>query len=221
MHKHHNTPAKRRKVFAYVDGFNLYHRTLEGFRGRKWLNLRALLQSRFPNDEIALVRLVTASIDDTNPQSERRHRQATYWRVLRDTGVAIDLGRIEPREHKCKAHACGRYLTFSHAAEKMSDVWLALRIVTDAADHQPDIICIVTADLDMLPAVQLTRQRHPRIRLELMLPGGDPHQYYSRVENFGGIARITQITAEDVANFQFPDPYVTRSGHALQRPPSW
>lgn len=215
------TPPVPRTVYAYVDGFNLYHRVLENHSGRKWLNLRTLIQSRFPNDTIARVRLFTASVDDHNPRSGKRRRQETYWRVLRDTGVQVELGRIESRERKCKADSCGKYLSFAHLTEKMSDVSMALRIVTDAIDSPPGIVCVVTADLDVLPALKMLKERGIKARLCLFLPGGDPAHYYSRLENFGGIASLHQITGPDVEHFQFPDPCPLGSGLMLNKPAGW
>lgn len=215
------TQAPKRKVYAYVDGFNLYHRLLEGHQKRKWLNLQALIQSRFPNDEVAKIRFFTAPVDDWHKNSDKRKRQDVYWRVLRDTGVEIELGRIEKRERQCKAAACGKYLSFSHPTEKMSDVSMALRIVTDAIDHSPGVVCIVTADTDVLPALHMLNARNLRSQRFVLLPGGDKDQYYSRLENFGGIARIDQILGEQVEYFQFPDPYVTKTGLKITKPASW
>jgi len=215
------SPHTPRTVYAYVDGFNLYHRLLENHPRRKWLNLRALIQSRFPNDTIARVRFFTAPVDDRHPASEKRMRQETYWRVLRDSGVDIEPGRIEGRERKCKADSCGKYLSFVHPTEKMSDVSLALRIVTDAIDAPPGIVCVVSADLDVLPALKMLKERGIKSRRCLFLPGGDPAHYYSRLENFGGIASLHQILGTDVEHFQFSDPVVLRSGHVLNKPASW
>lgn len=214
-------PHVPRTVYAYVDGFNLYHRVLENHTGRKWLNLWALIQSRFPNDTVARVRLFTASVDDHHPASEKRKRQETYWRVLRDTGVEIEPGRIEGRERKCKADSCGKYLSFIHPTEKMSDVSMALRIVTDAIDSPAGVVCVVTADLDVLPALKMLRERGIKSRRCLFLPGGDPAHYYSRLENFGGIASLSQITGSDVEHFQFTAPYILKSGHEISKPVSW
>ncbi|MBA3848408.1 MAG: hypothetical protein C0502_00235 [Opitutus sp.] len=214
-------PPVPRTVYAYVDGFNLYHRVLENHTGRKWLNLRALIQSRFPNDTVARVRLFTAPVGDHHPTSEKRKRQEAYWRALRDTGVEVELGRIESRERKCKADICGKYLSFAHPTEKMSDVSMALRIVTDAIDSPPGIVCVVTADLDVLPALKMLKERGVKARRCLFLPGGDPAHYYSRLENFGGIASLGQLTGSDVENFQFTDPYVLNNGHTLSKPAGW
>lgn len=214
-------PHTPRTVYAYVDGFNLYHRVLENHPGRKWLNLRALLQARFPNDTVDRVRLFSATVDDHNPASPKRKRQETYWRALRDTGVEVELGRIENRERKCKADSCGKYLSFAHPTEKMSDVSLALRIVTDAIDTPPDIVCVVTADLDVLPALNMLKERGIKARRCLFLPGGDPAHYFSRLENFGSIASLHQITGAEVENFQFADPFVLNSGYALSKPAGW
>lgn len=212
-----------RSIYAYVDGFNLYHRVLEHYAGRKWFNIRGLIQSRFPNDIIKLVRFFTAPVDDNNTASPRRKRQETYWRILRDSGVTTHFGRIEDRPRKCKAAACGQFLEFIHPTEKMSDVCMALKIVTDALDNPPGpgIVCVVTADMDVLPALRTLRERSMKSQIHIMLPGGDPNQYYSRLENFGQFGALDQILGADVENFQFPNPYTTRSGHSLNKPATW
>jgi len=45
------------RTAIHVDGFNLFHSLLEGGKGKKWLDLKAMAPGALqPHDEICLVR---------------------------------------------------------------------------------------------------------------------------------------------------------------------
>lgn len=72
---------------VYVDGFNLYYSALRrGFPDCKWLDVRALTETLFPNDEIARALYFSARViaraDDPQEARVRMHWQAARHRPL-------------------------------------------------------------------------------------------------------------------------------------------
>lgn len=49
------------RIHAYVDGFNFYY-GIKRWAGTKWLDIRALCERLFPDDQVVHIRYFTASI---------------------------------------------------------------------------------------------------------------------------------------------------------------
>ena len=200
----------RRRLYLYVDGFNLYHRKLKGSPELKWLCLKSLITKYvFPNDHVEKVSYFTAEVDPKKNLSTKRDRQRRYCSALRVTGADIHYGRFEERMRECKADGCNLRAKYPDMTEKMSDVNMAINIIRDYIEHGPDIIVALTADTDVIPALKMVRAEAKRLNrkppnLVVLLPTEDRNQYYSRVENFGGVARIIQVKAEWIAGAQMP-----------------
>ena len=218
--------APKRRVFFYVDGFNLYYRKLKPAPALRWLNIRKMAEKYiYGNDLVASVKFFTALVDANHVASDKRDRQMLYWRVLEAHGVSVVKGCLEERSRKCNSHNCGQYLTFTDMCEKRSDVNLALHMLRDYVKHQPDVVAVISADTDVIPALEMLKQEakdlRKKIELTVFLPCEDKNMYYSRVENFGGIARIRQINAEWLANSQFQSTVTLPGGANAIRPASW
>lgn len=202
---------KKRRVFVYVDGFNLYHRCLEHKHPHKWLCLRKLAMVHlFPGDEIVSIKYFTAKVDPGSEGSQKQKRQMVYWNALRSQGVEIIEGLMEKRERICKAqHICDKGGSYSQYTEKMSDVNLALHVYRDFIDEIPDIICVLSADLDVLPALKMIRETGKKINRKVMikviLPSQDEGLYYSRIQDFKQVAITTQLSETFIKNSRLDD----------------
>lgn len=82
------------KFNAYVDGFNLYKGALQKRPDLKWLNLRSLCQSRWPEYELDKVYYFTSRIKERFPLDSSPRRQHAYLRALEGSDVQIVLGRF-------------------------------------------------------------------------------------------------------------------------------
>lgn len=142
------------RVFAYVDGFNLYYGLREkGWERYKWLDVQALVQSMV-RSPAALAKLTYVTALNTNPP-DRYQRHKTYVDALsRGTDTTVCLGNIEARPRQCPG--CGH--KWKRPQEKQSDVLLALAMVTDAIYHRPDEVYLLSADSDLVPAVQQVQE---------------------------------------------------------------
>ena len=66
---------------VYIDGFNLYYRALKDTPYR-WLDLRKLAETVFPQDDIHRVCYFTARLDARPGNPNQPRRQLVYLRAL-------------------------------------------------------------------------------------------------------------------------------------------
>ncbi len=151
---------------VYVDGFNLYYSALRlRFADCKWLDLRKLSETLFPNDTIARVRYFTARISARPDDPQQPARQQAYLRALATTGVDIHLGqfrhdrRFMRRVQPCPDPNCpsGTTIEMLYTEEKGSDVNLATYLMLDAALKDCDLAIVLTNDTDLLEPIRLAR----------------------------------------------------------------
>lgn len=191
----------------YVDGFNLYHALEDGYQQYKWLNLRKLAEAVVgPHDTIEGICFFTAYAR-WKPRSVARHK--TYVKALRSQGIEIVQGRFMRKQVKC--HLCHReYWTHQ---EKRSDVNIALRILIDAISDAYDTALIVSADSDLLPAIDAVHVLAADKEIGIMIPIGRPGSDLKRHADFR--RRMPEQLLRDC---QFPNE--VRVGRAVVRKPS-
>ena len=210
-----------KQVSIYVDGFNLYHRILETRPELKWLCLRTLFSKHvFPNNPIKRIKYFTAQVDPSQDfVSQRQARQRAYWDAITGTGVEIIKGRLVHRPRKCKA-SCGQ--TYSTPSEKMSDVNLALHIYRDFDPADNDITCVVSADLDVVPALRMLREENPKCDIRAVIPTLEKDDFYwSRQADFGFV-RMMSLDLEWLQKSKLPDKCKGKvDGKEISRPETW
>jgi len=151
-------PTKRRKLIAFIDGFNLYYGLLKDHQSRKWLDLSKLIRMRFPHYEVVQIKYFTAEVD----AGERRDRQRLYWKALERAGVQIIQGKLETRYKTCRSIQCDfkGFRNYGFPVEKRTDVNLAIHLITDARVMKPDAIAIIGGDTDMVPAMEMVTKHY-------------------------------------------------------------
>jgi uncharacterized LabA/DUF88 family protein len=150
----------------YVDGFNVYHALKEEYKQYLWLNYRALAAFALPKNSI-IKRIVYFSAHAMwKPKAVDRHRE--YIKALRSAQIEIVLGKFKKKWPRCnKCHK--KYL--SHE-EKLTDVNIALQVVHDAVLDVYDRALIITADSDLIPAIDMVHTLSPGKDVGVMLPIG-------------------------------------------------
>jgi len=160
-------------VVALVDGFNMYGALNTNVRGKqpfakyKWINYWELMtQFLRPGETLKAVYLFTAyPKDGMHDWRAKRTRHVLLVDVQRDFGVAVKLGRFARRERQClvpaSAGGCGKILT--RHEEKKTDVNIAVTLVSLAYEKAYNTAFLVTADGDLIPAVD---------QVKLCFPGG-------------------------------------------------
>jgi uncharacterized LabA/DUF88 family protein len=195
----------------YIDGFNVYYALQENqsYHKYKWLNYRKLAESVIrAQDTIASVYYFTAVV---RWRQENANRHARYIRVLRSVGVETIQGRFMNKRVRC--HLCGKeFLTHE---EKRTDVNIALKILGDAIDDMFDIAVVVSADSDLLPALESVGRRFPEKKIGVMFPIGRSSADLRQIAHFR--LRMREQVLKDC---QFPDE-VHVGKAVLTRPDTW
>lgn len=154
------------RVAVYVDGFNLYYGSVKGTRYH-WLDLdsfsRRILhecERRFmpalSGCAISSIRYFTARVNATSEDPHQPERQAAYIRALQTIPhLSVHYGRF-----------------LSHPPqppqEKGSDVNLAAHMLLDAFDDTHDVALLISNDSDLVPPVEIVRDRFQRVVITAM-----------------------------------------------------
>lgn len=98
--------------------------------------------------------------------------------------TAAELAKQQAHVQKVEAQLYqdyGRWLRFGrmklqsgHWVEKRTDVWLASQMILEAATDALDVAILVTADSDLVPAVELVRFLNKDVEL-VVFPGKKPN----------------------------------------------
>lgn len=135
---------------AYIDGFNLYF----GLKEKKWnqfywLNLLKLSELLLKeNQQLIKVKYFTSKVRN-NPEKEKRQR--TYIEALETLdNFEIFYGKYQDNFFECKR--CG--IKYSTPNEKMTDVNIAVEMLSDAYANAYDAALLISGDSDLIPPIK-------------------------------------------------------------------
>jgi uncharacterized LabA/DUF88 family protein len=203
------------RVLAYVDGFNLYFGLRDaGLKRLYWLDVAALAARLCkPDQRLVHTRYFTARIRGDGAQAEDAQRQVSYLDALSTReDLTIVEGHFLAKPAKCRA--CGT--AWSQHEEKMTDVNIAVALLTDAFDDRFDTALVMSADSDLVPPLRTIRARFPHKRVIVAFP---PARASGDLRNVAHAAFT--IGTANLRHAQLPDTVVTPHGVPLHRPPSW
>jgi uncharacterized LabA/DUF88 family protein len=210
----------RQRTIVYVDGFNLYYRSLKG-TPYKWLDLLSLCRSMLrPTNEIVLIRYFTANVSGKRDPGAPLRQQA-YLRALATLPqLSIHKGRFlsttrwaglaAPPNHFVKP--VPHVVLVERTEEKGSDVNLAAYLLRDAFRGEIDVAAVVSNDTDLVEAIRI-------VESELAVPVGLICPSTSAARSLEGVAAFCRhITRSRLAAAQFPDPI---PGTSIRKPGPW
>lgn len=196
---------EKQKVIVYVDGFNFYYGLKNNSQWRKyyWLDIVKLFEQFMrPNQELVAVKYFSARPEDIE---QSRRQNAFFQANLENPKFRLILGKYLRKEITC--FKCGNVIhTYE---EKESDVRIATQIVADAYQKNCDISIVVSADSDMIPAIELAIAAHQKVFVYF-----PPHQYSSNLASMGigqptqmkrYESRFRQCILPDVVHLAVPD----------------
>ena len=201
------------RVAAYIDGFNLYYGLRsKGWRRYYWLDLRRLMQRLLrPNQQLVAVRYFTTRVVAEPGNLDKPKRQNTYLDALKTLpDLSIHFGYFLPKERACRR--CGA--TLSTYEEKMTDVNIAVGLLSDAQDDLFDTAIVVSGDSDLSGPIEAVRWRYPAKRVIVAFP---PDRASKKLRN--GPSFI--IGRDAFRDSQLPAQVTSASGHVLTRPAQW
>ena len=203
------------RVIAYIDGFNLYFGLRNaGWKRYYWLNLMALVQSLLKEGQtVSAVHYFTARIRPIRGNEADLQRQSLYLDALATIPkLTIHQGHYLPKKHKCRV-CQAEWVGYE---EKMTDVNIAVQMVSDAFDDLFDCALLLSADSDLTTPVQKVRERFPQKRVIVAQPPGrNSHQLTAAAS-----AHFT-IGEAKLRHSQLADSIVTANGYVLTRPERW
>ena len=159
-----------------MDGFNFYYGLKSSSRWKKyyWLDIVKLFGMFIrQNQELVAVKYFSARPDDI----EQSLRQNAFFQANRENPkFKLILGKYLKKSITC--FRCGNVIhTYE---EKETDVRIATQIVADAYQKNCDISVIVSADSDMIPAIELATEARQKVFVYF-----PPNQYSSNLASFG------------------------------------
>ena len=163
---------QKRRVIAYIDGFNFYFRRLRN-KPYRWLDLVALFDALFPDDEVVMVKYFTARVSGKF-DAAKPARQDVYLRALKTLPrLEIIEGqyftKIAPRRlFEPHTNLDGEIVNFAqiwNSDEKGSDVNLGSHLINDAWEDAYDVAAVLTNDSDLAVPMQMASKRGKTITL--------------------------------------------------------
>ena len=156
------------RVNVYIDGFNLYHSTLQhAHPDCRWLNLMELSR-RFINPKTEEIRDVYYFSAIASWVPERAKKHLLYIYALRSVGVKDVLGQFSLRERKCRL--CGG--SYKSHEEKKTDINIAVTLLGDAVADKFDTALILSGDSDLAPVATKLKQICPDKKTGIIVPKG-------------------------------------------------
>lgn len=200
------------RVFAYIDGFNLYYGMLDaGLHNARWLDLRAMCAALpRPHQRLDLVRHFTARLRD-DPDAARD--QAVYLdALLARGGVEIEFGHFLATSVECRE--CG--FVKKKYEEKRTDVNMAVRLLEDAFDDRFDLAIVVSADSDLVAPIEAIRRRFDDKRVMVACP---PRRRSAQLCKAADA--VHHLSGPVIRSSRLPDPVMTSTGVELRAPRGW
>lgn len=145
---------EKQRIIVYVDGFNFYYGLRSERRWKKyyWLDLVKFFDMFMKeNQELVAVKYFSARTYDLE---KSRNQNAFFQANKENPRFHLILGKYLKKSFEC--FNCHRIIhTYE---EKESDVRIATQIVADAYQNNCDIAIVVSADSDMIPAIELAKE---------------------------------------------------------------
>ncbi|GHU86611.1 hypothetical protein FACS189476_00040 [Spirochaetia bacterium] len=199
------------RVNVYIDGFNLYHSTLQHTHPDfRWLNLLAL-SGQFLNpdtEEIGDVYFFSAL---TTWVEEKAKKHLLYIHALRSIGVKVVLGKFTEKDKKCPR--CHQF--YKTHEEKKTDINIAITLLADAVQDKFDTALILSGDSDLAPVTTKLKQLCPGKKIGIIIPKG---QYAVNLREHADYFK--KIQTRDLRKSLLPQE-ITYNGKMITAPAGW
>ncbi len=202
------------RIFAYIDGFNLYY-GIRRWQKSKWLDVRALCERLFPDDDVEHIRYFTASVKAQGDPGAPL-RQEVYLRALASTrGLTIHRSTFLVRTRWLPLDMPDRWrVPVIVTEEKGSDVSLGAHMVRDAFVDGPELVVAFTNDSDLRDPIAMLQV--PPLSLPVWVVNPHPRKAAALEPTVH-----LDLKKTDVLACQLPDQLRAPNGTTLTRPQSW
>lgn len=200
------------RVIAYVDAFNLYFGLKDsGFRRYLWLNVQRLARNLLkPGQELVMTKYFTARVSQP---PDKAKRQGTFLEALGTlTDFQIYYGKYQLNPFRCRK--CKSEVLIPD--EKMTDVQIAVHLLTDAYQDLYDTVLLISADSDLVPSVEMVERLFPSKRVVLALP---PKRFSRQLQSV--VSSYFYIGRDSLEKSLFPPEIKKPDGFVLKCPEKW
>ena len=204
----------------YIDGFNLYYRALKDTPFR-WLDLRKLGETLFPQDSICRVCYFTALLDARPDNPNQPRRQLVYLRALATLpGFEAHFGafRSGTKRRPLAEPVPGLppHVLVRDSEEKGSDVNLATRLLVDGFNGKYEQAVVVSNDADFAGAMRYARDD---LGLRVTLVNPDSRNASPR-ELASAATYVKRLWNSHLRRSQLPDTLTDAVG-TITKPAAW
>ena len=204
----------------YIDGFNLYYRALKDSPFR-WLDLRRLGETLFPQDTINRVCYFTARLQARPDNPNQPRRQLVYLRAL---GTIPDLdiyygsfrSGVKRRPLAEPVPGLPTHVLIRDSEEKGTDVNLATRLLVDGFNRDYEQAVVVSNDSDFAGAMRYVRDSLGH-RVTLVNP--DPRRTSHR-ELVTAATCVRRLWKSHLRRSQLPETLMDEVG-VITKPSGW
>jgi uncharacterized LabA/DUF88 family protein len=150
-----------KRIYVYVDGFNLYYGSLKETPYR-WLNLKSLFQSMLNSDgRIEKIKYYSAHVSDkiSEGASARQHAYVSAIKTIPE--VEVHWGSFitsEKYRPKVPVVVPKKYIKVVLTEEKGSDVNLASHLINDGWKNLYDVAVVVSSDSDLVEPIRIVKE---------------------------------------------------------------
>lgn len=160
------------RVIGYVDGMNFYEASKDKqWYPAGWCNWTQTVAAYCPGADVS-VRYFTTLY--TGSDQSRVRRQKLHLLAMNEVARAeIIYGSCRERPIRCPACKLGMQCRCGcdrRFIEKMTDVNIAVHLLEDAIDNLFDRAYLVSADVDLVPAIHAVLRRAPESQVVVLLP---------------------------------------------------
>ena len=206
-------------TYLYIDGFNLYYRALKDTPFR-WLDLRKVAETLFPQDSINRVCHFTARLDARpgNPSQRQRQQALRALATLPDFEAYYGVFRSGVKRRPLAEPMAGLpdYVLVRDSEEKGSDVNLATRLLVDGFNGKYEQAVVVSNDADFAGAMRNVRDD---LGLRVTLVNPDPRNVSPR-ELADAATYVRRLWKSHLRWSQFP--YTLTDGiGTITKPAGW
>lgn len=163
-----------------------------------------------PGQTLVNTKYFTSIISDP---PDKRKRQAIYLDALKTIPeLSIHFGQFLIDQVTC--NNCGHTYTTHH--EKMTDVNIALHLVTDAIQDRFDVALLFSADSDLVTAINAVHDLVKEKKVICIFP---PHRYSNNLIRVAD--GYKHIDRKSIIRSQFPEVVNKPNGSWIKRPTPW
>lgn len=203
---------KAETVVSYIDGFNLYF----GLKKMKWqryywMDVDTLSVNLLKKHQLLAKTHYFTSRITNNPDKQRR--QNTFLEALKAVGLKPIYGKYRHNPYTCFRSNSVHMIP----QEKMTDVAIAVQLLSDGYANKYDTALIISGDVDLLPAVKHVKQCLIGKRIIMAFPPMRANDEFKPPITDGNYHIDERICRKS----QLPDIVEREDGFELKRPVAW